>query len=116
MGSTHIEQLAMLTRLPDAARRPEFKTALLHISAEMKERIHQGRASSIGFFAEAISVFSRIRGKTHASVRMDCLFDSASFLFIHGRPLDALQGATELSQLARTCRSKHWLRKAEMLN
>lgn len=115
MSSSHVEHLESLLHARDASAEPALKAALLRVSSEMKERIRQGSPASVAFVSDALRALCKIKGVTHASVRMSCLFDSAFFLVTNGCEQEALLAVKELQQLANRSHQRPWVRKAHSL-
>jgi putative two-component system response regulator len=115
MGSAQNDRLEAFLQSSRSANEPELKTLLVRLSQEIKDRLDKGSPSSGDFFLSALRALSRLKGTSHADVRMTCLFDSVAYLFSNRFDLEAVAAARQLEHLAQRAGSKLWLRKAKML-
>ena len=115
MGSGLTEQFEALFHRTNGPSEPEYKIALSRLSAELKLRFAKGSPESFEFVAGAVRALARIRGIAHAEMRMNCFWNSGSFLFSNGYDAEALECAVQLGHLAEQTRNKTWLRKAHTL-
>jgi putative two-component system response regulator len=115
MSSAHVEALESLLRSQTSVAGADYKGALTRLSAEIKNRLTQGTGTSIDFIESSLRAVSRIKGASHASLRLDCLCDGAQFLYSNGRSREALVAATECEQLARRAANHEWISKAQNL-
>lgn len=115
MGSFHIEALETLLHTPDRGREPEIKAAIARLASEVKERISRGSPGSTEFVTSALRALCKVKGHTHAELRMACLFESGLYFFSNGLNQSVLEIARHLAELAKMAKSKNWQRKAHTL-
>jgi putative two-component system response regulator len=115
MSSAHIEALEILLRSEGRTHEAEYKIALTRLSAEIRNRLTQGSSSSTDFIEASVKALSRLRGAVHASLRMECLCDSAQFLYSNGRSTDALAAAVQCEDLAKRTGNQEWISKSQNL-
>jgi putative two-component system response regulator len=115
MSSTHVEALEVLLRSHANVDNPDLKVVLTRLSAEIHNRLTGGSATSVGFVEASVRALCRIKGTAHASLVMDCLSDSAQFLYSNGRSSGALVAAARCEQLAKRNTNQEWLAKSQNL-
>ena len=115
MGSTYTDRLEAFLRTSHSASDPELKTILGRLAGDIKDRLNKGSPNSSDFVLSAIRALSRLRGTAHAEIRMNCLFDSAAYLFTNKFDVEALEAASQLKEIAESFGSPLWLRKGTML-
>jgi putative two-component system response regulator len=116
MGSRYLDVVQAVLDAPNNAGSPEFKTALIRLSSEIRDRLTKGSPSSLEFVCTAARAVSRIRGQAHAKVRMKCLLDAALYLFANGYDTEASEASNHLDMLARQVGDKAWMRKADTVS
>jgi putative two-component system response regulator len=112
MSSAHTEALEALLQTTRSASDPDFKGVLTRLSSELHDRLGRGTSASINEFTRAFEALARIKGPTHAELRMSCICDCVHFFFLDGRVPLALRASRHLAALAHQVNSKSWLRKA----
>jgi len=115
MGSTHTDRLEAFLRTSHSASDPELKTILVRLAGDIKDRLNKGSPTSSDFVLSAIRALARLKGAAHAEVRMNCLFDSAAYLFTNKFDVEALEAASQLKSIAEAFGSPLWVRKGKML-
>ena len=115
MSSTEIDTLESLLRQKGPSA-PDVKLALTRLSAEIADRTAKGSLASRDFLVSAVQAVGRIKGTTHAELRLNCLFESSLFFYRLGFAHAALQTAELISSLARRINSKAWTRKADTVS
>lgn len=116
MGATNTYGFETLLETVNRPLALEFKTELTRLSARLKERQLRGSSASLDFFNVALSTLSKLKGTTHADLRMSCLLCCAQFFYTGGFSQGALRAARELEVLASLVRDKLWMRKARNLS
>jgi putative two-component system response regulator len=116
VSSSDLKRIETLLLSGATTHEPEFKIALKHLSAEIKNRLKKGSPTSVEFFSGAVHALARMKGVAHAEIRLNCLFDSGLFLFSNGFGTEALLAARELNNLATRTKQKLWIRKAGNLS
>ena len=112
MGSAHIERLESLLQSTRNATDSGVKTALTHLSSEIRERLARGSSSSFDFFSQAARVLSEMKGAAHTELRINCLNDCSRFFYLAGYREQALAVTAQFRQLAIHTKEKSWMRKA----
>jgi putative two-component system response regulator len=115
MSSTEVEALESLLQQKGRPRL-DVKLALTRLSAEIADRTAKGSLASYDFLVSAVQAVGRIKGTTHADLRLSCLFESSLFFYRLGFAHSALQTADHANRLARRIGSKPWCRKADTLS
>jgi putative two-component system response regulator len=115
MSSTEINTLESLLA-QQGLRGSEIKLALTRLSAEIADRSAKGSLASHDFLISAVQAVSRMKGTTHAELRLNCLFDSSLFFYRLGFAHAALQTTDQVNRLARRIENKSWSRKADTLS
>ena len=114
MSSAQIETLESLLSQGTLAV-GDLKVALMRLSAEVTDRMAKGSSASYDFFVGVVEAVSKVKGVTHADIRLSCLFDSSVFFYRSGFARAALQTSDSVYKLARRIDSKPWMRKASTL-
>lgn len=114
MSSAQIETLERLLSQGTLAV-GDLKVALMRLSAEVTDRTAKGSSASYDFFVGVVEAVSKVKGVTHADIRLSCLFDSSVFFYRSGFARAALETSDSVYKLARRIDSKPWMRKASTL-
>ena len=100
MSSTHVEALEALLRSRERVDNAQIGAVLARLSSEIRNRLASGSSGSLDFIEASVRALSRIKSPTHVFVVMECLCDSAQFLYSNGRTPEALKAAARFEQLA----------------
>jgi putative two-component system response regulator len=115
MSSTPLSTVEFLLKQTGSRPAGDLKLALTRLSAEISKRTLQGSSASYDFFMTAVHAVTKMKGTTHADLRLSCLFDSALFFYRSGFAKPALQASDQANKLARRIENNPWIRKAETL-
>lgn len=111
MGSTYAFQLEELLRSTKRASSADGRLLLARLQSEIKYRLSKGSSDS-AFFIEAGRALAKIRGSAHAEMRMQCLFDCASYFYGNAHGPAALELLEHVDSLASQTCNDIWSRKA----
>jgi putative two-component system response regulator len=116
MSSTHVEALENLLRSRDRLDNAEIGAVLVRLSSEIRHRLTGGSSGSVDFIEASVRALCRIKNPTHANLVMECLCDSAQFLYSNGRSAEALKAAGRCHELAERANSHEWIGRSNQLN
>ena len=115
MASALTDQIDAVLHGSKDQRNPNLKPLLLRLAAEVRHRFDGGSPESYEFLLAAHKCIVRIKGSTHADLRMACLFDCGAYFLANQFYPEGLDCAKGVEALARLSDDKHWIRKGEML-
>jgi putative two-component system response regulator len=116
MSSTHVEALEALLRSRDRLDNAEIGAVLTRLSSEIRHRLTGGSSGSVDFIEASVRALCRIKSPTHSILVMECLCDSAQFLYSNGRTPEALKAAARCQELAERANSHEWVGRSNQLN
>lgn len=90
-----------------------FKTDLLRLQVELKQRVERSGPLSVEYLKKSVSRLRQLRGTRFADLRFDCLLKCVPILYANGEHQIAIQACSEMLTLARTAERRDWLRIAE---
>src|SRR5438270_1389900 len=112
MASGHLEQLGRLIARNPNISGTDGKLLLARLAQDLQERAIAASSTSASFYVDAVKALSRIRGSSHAGLRMDCIWECGKFFEMHGLHAPAIEAANQLEALARKTNESAWLRKS----
>ena len=116
MGSGLTDQLeALVLGTPSPSGTTDLRVVLSKLAVEVRQRLDKGSPSSYDFLVSVVKGLSRIRGGSHAELRMACLYDCSAFFLTNRFGAESLQAAAQVELLARQSGNKTWIRKALMV-
>ena len=101
-----------LSRSLAATAEPDLKVALARVAMEVNARLQAGSAASAEYMTGVIRALKKISGLAHSELRINCLIDASQFFYIIGQSFNAIEPATDATDLASAADNKTLLRKA----
>jgi putative two-component system response regulator len=114
MSSARTEALQSLLRSSGSAHEPQMKGVLSRLAAEARERAKSG-ATSDEYFISVLRALSRVKGTTHAEIRLECLKDCLLYFYTSGLSQEGLECADQLRKLAQSVDNRSSQRCADTL-
>jgi HD-GYP domain-containing protein (c-di-GMP phosphodiesterase class II) len=113
MGSTLKDRFDVATDSRASSASLRSKGEVTRLCASLKERLVAGSAASFDFVNSAFGALARLRGSTHAELRMECLEHCTLFFYTNGFSRSAFEAARALDALATSHRDERWIRRAK---
>lgn len=112
MTETALLQLQKVLSLPEGTGAIELRRALEASASELARKLASGSASDCDDVLTLVHLVEKVPPELDPALRLQCFIDAARFLYVFGRPFDAIDPAKDAIVLAETSNDLPRLRKA----